>query len=108
MRAGDTLYLSGQLGNLPGTLTLAPGGIEGQTRAMMENIRAILAAHGLGFGDVVRCLVMMADMDEWPAFNRVYLEYFEKDRLPARSAFAAKGLALGAAVEMECIAYMGQ
>lgn len=104
VRSGNTLYLSGQIGNLPGTMTLAAGGIAGQTRAMMEHIAAILSAHGLSFADVVKCTVMLADMAEWSDFNRIYLSYFDAARLPARSAFAASGLALGAAVEMECIA----
>ena len=104
VRAGDTLYVSGQLGNRPGTLILAPGGIEGQTRQMMDNVAAILAAHGLSFADVVKCTIMLADMADWQGFNRVYTGYFEKTRLPARAAFGANGLALGAAVEMDAIA----
>ncbi|MGC8535762.1 MAG: RidA family protein [Rhizomicrobium sp.] len=104
VRAGETLYVSGQIGTLPNSMILAEGGIEGQSHAMMENIRIILAAYGLGFGDVVKCTVMLADMNDWPAFNRVYTGYFDPVRLPARSAFGCNGLALGAAVEMECIA----
>lgn len=103
VRVGDSLYLSGMIGGLPdGTL---PEGIEAQTRAMMENIRSSLALAGRGFGDVVRCLVMLEDMDDWPVFNRIYLEYFDPARLPARSAFGSNGLALGALVEMECQAH---
>jgi len=108
VRVGDTLYLSGQIGNLPGTLELAPGGIAGQTRQMMENIARVLNAQGLSFDDVFKCLVMMGDMSEWVAFNKIYVPYFKSDRLPARSAFGASGLALGAAVEMECRAYAGK
>jgi reactive intermediate/imine deaminase len=104
VRAGDTLYVSGQIGTLPNSMTLAAGGIEGQSRAMMENIGAILAAFGLDFGNVVKCSVMLADMNDWPLFNRIYTSYFDAARLPARSAFGCNGLALGAAVEMECIA----
>ena len=108
VRVGDVLYLSGQLGNVPGKMELAPGGIEGQTRQMMEHIARILNANGLSFDDVFKCLVMMKDMSEWTAFNKVYLTYFKPDRLPARSAFGTSGLALGAAVEMECWAYAGK
>ena len=105
VRVGDVLYLSGQIGALPdGSL---PEGIEAQARQAMANVEAVLAGAGLGFGDVFHCLVMLADMAEWGAFNRVYLEHFEADRLPARSAFAAAGLALGARVEIECRAYAG-
>jgi reactive intermediate/imine deaminase len=105
VRVGEVLYLSGQLGALPGTMTLAGGGIAGETRQMMENIKAVLAARGLGFDDVFKCSVMLADMKQWPDFNKVYLEYFKPDRLPTRSAFGVNGLALGATVEMECWAH---
>jgi reactive intermediate/imine deaminase len=105
VQAGEVLYLSGQIGaSADGSL---PDGIEAQARQVMANVGEVLAAAGLGFGDVFHCLVMLADMEEWGAFNRVYLEHFDADRLPARSAFAAAGLALGARVEMECKAYAG-
>ncbi len=104
VRVGSTLYLSGALGNLPGTLTLAPGGMGAQARQAMENIGATLRHCGLDFADVVKCVVMLADMSEWAEFNKVYVTYFAPGRLPARSALGANGLALGAAVEVECIA----
>lgn len=104
VRAGNTLYVSGQIGTLPNSMELAAGGIHGQTRAMMENIRAILAAYGLDFGAVVKCAVMLADMSDWATFNHIYTDYFDAARLPARSAFGCNGLALGAAVEMDCVA----
>jgi len=107
VRAGDVLYLSGALGNQPGTMSLAPGGIAGETRQMMQNIARTLEQNGLSFDDVFKATVMLADMDEWRAFNTVYLEYFKPDRLPARSAFGASGLALGARVEMEVWAWAG-
>lgn len=106
VRVGDILYLSGALGNLPGKLELVPGGVEAETRQTMENIGTILRENGLGFADIFKCTVMLADMSKWGDFNRVYLEYFEPDRLPARSAFGANGLALGAQLELECMAYM--
>lgn len=106
VRVGDVLYLSGQLGNKPGTLELVPGGIEAEARQTMENIGAVLKANGLSFDDVIKCTVMMADMSQWGAFNKIYVQYFKPDRLPARSAFGANGLALGAALELECMAYM--
>ncbi len=95
------LYLSGQLGNLPGSLELAPGGIEGEARQTRDNIKAILERYGSSLDRVVKCTVMMADIAEWPAFNEVYVTYFPGPK-PARSAFAAAGLALGAKVEVEC------
>ena len=107
-RVGEVLYLSGQIGNVPGKMELVPGGIEAETRQTMANISAVLSVHGLTFDDVFKCTAMLADMREWGAFNRVYLSYFKPDRLPARSAFGASGLALGAAVELECWAHIGR
>ncbi|MBU6474054.1 MAG: Rid family detoxifying hydrolase [Alphaproteobacteria bacterium] len=106
VRVGDVLYLSGQIGNRPGTMELVEGGIEAEARQMMENIGAVLKANGLSFDDVLKCTVMLVDMSQWSAFNQVYVQYFKPGRLPARSAFGCNGLALGAAVEMECLAFM--
>ena len=108
VRVGEALYLSGQMGVVPGTMKLAEGGIEGQTRQMMENIARVLKHCGLGLDDVFKCTVMLADMKEWPAFNKIYLEYFKPERLPTRSAFGANGLALGGVVEMECWARVSE
>ncbi len=108
VRVGDVLYLSGALGNVPGKQELVPGGLEAETRQTMENVGAVLKANGLTFDDVFKCTVMLADMNEWAAFNRVYLTYFKPDRLPARSAFGAAALALNACVELECWAHVGR
>ena len=105
VRAGDFLYLSGAIGNKPGTMTLVEGGLTAQARQAMENIGEVLRACGLGFADTVKFTVMLADMRRWAEFNAVYLEYFDPARLPARSAFGASGLALGGEVEVECVAY---
>jgi reactive intermediate/imine deaminase len=99
-----TLYLSGQLGT-DAELKLVPGGVEAETRQALENIRAVLARHGATLGDVVKCTVMMADMAEWPAMNAVYRTFFSA-HLPARSAFGANGLALGARLEIEVLAVL--
>ncbi len=108
VRVGDVLYLSGALGNIPGTLELVPGGMEAQARQTMENIRAVLEENGLSFADIFKCTVMLADMSKWGDFNKIYVTYFDPDRLPARSAFGTNGLALGAEVELECVAYAGK
>ncbi|GAA2874586.1 reactive intermediate/imine deaminase [Aminobacter niigataensis] len=107
VRVGDVLYLSGALGNRPGTLELVPGGMEAEARQTMENIKAVLEENGLGMADIFKCTVMLADMSRWAEFNKVYVGYFDPDRLPARSAFGANGLALGALVELECCACIG-
>lgn len=102
VRAGDTIYLSGQIGALPdGTI---PEGMEAQARAAMTNLGDAARMAGVGFDDMVKCTVMLADMSQWAAFNAVYVTYFRPGRLPARSAFGVNGLAMGAGVEIECIA----
>jgi reactive intermediate/imine deaminase len=103
VRAGDTLYLSGQVGIQPGTMKLVPGGIREEARQALANIRTSLEANGYSLGDVVKCTVMLADIGEWAAFNEVYRTFFSAP-YPARSALGANGLALGARVEVECIA----
>lgn len=106
VRVGNLLFLSGQVGNLPGTTELAPGGIQGETRQTMENIKAALERLGSSMDQVVKCTVFLADISEWAAMNEVYVEYFPNN-LPARSALGASGLALGARTEIECIATVG-
>ena len=103
VRAGDTVYLSGALGiDANGKLG---DGMAAQARLAMDNLGAGLKAAGLGWSDVVKCTVMLDDMKDWPAFNQVYVTYFTDGKFPARSAFGADGLALGALVEVECIAH---
>ena len=104
VRVDNTLYLSGNLGNKPGTLELAEGGIAGETRQTMENIKGVLEQFGSSMDEVVKCTVFLADMAEWGAMNEVYRTYFTNP--PARSALGANGLALGARVEIECIAVL--
>jgi reactive intermediate/imine deaminase len=106
VRVGDTLYLSGQIGIKPGTLELAPGGLEAEARQTLENIRTTLETHGYSLRDVVKCTVMLADIAGWAAFNAVYRGFFTPP-YPARSALGVNGLALGARVELECIAVRG-
>lgn len=102
VRVGHMLYLSGSIGNIPGTMDLAEGGIQGETRQTLENISRTLETFGSSMDRVVKCTVFLADMAEWGAMNEVYRTYFENP--PARSALGASGLALDARVEIECIA----
>jgi reactive intermediate/imine deaminase len=106
VRVGNTLYLSGVIGFTPGTRTLVPGGIEGQTKQVMETIKAVLERNGSSLDHVIKCTVMLADMSEWSKMNDIYVTYFKK-HFPARSALGVNGLALGAQVEIECIATVG-
>lgn len=101
VRVGNMLYLSGQIGSLPGEMAVVPGGIQAETRQVLENIKGLLEANGSSMDRVVKCLVMMADIAEWTAMNEVYITFF-REPYPARSAFAGTGLALGARVEVEC------
>ena len=106
VRVGDIVYLSGQIGiGADGKL---PAGFEAQARQTMENVGAALKTAGVGWGDVFKCTVMIDDMANWPKFNTIYVPYFPAGKLPARSAFGADGLALGALLELECMAYAGK
>ena len=105
VQVGNLLILSGQIGAKPGTTAVVPGGIEAETRQVLANIDASLKRRGLAMDAVVKCTVMLADMKDWPAFNKIYATYFSKGRYPARSALGVNGLALGAKIELECWAY---
>ncbi len=105
VRVGDMLYLSGQIGTDSST-SLVPGGIGPETRQTLENIQTVLTRAGATMADLVKCTAMLADMSEWAEMNAEYVKHFPA-RLPARSAFGASGLALGARVEIECIARVG-
>ncbi|HEY6641606.1 RidA family protein [Povalibacter sp.] len=103
VRAGDFMFLAGQIGDKDGKVV--PGGIAAEARQTLQHIKDVLERNGSSLGDVVKCTVFLADIAEWPAFNTVYREFF-KQPFPARSAFAASGLAMNARVEVECIAYV--
>ena len=102
VRVDNLLFLSGMLGNMPGTGNLAEGGIQGETRQTLENIKRVVEHFGSSMDQVVKCTVFLADISEWGAMNEVYKTYFPNP--PARSALGASGLALEARVEIECIA----
>ena len=102
VRVDNLLFLSGMLGNMPGTSNLGEGGIQGETRQTLENIKRVVEHFGSSMDQVVKCTVFLADIAEWGAMNEVYKTYFPNP--PARSALGASGLALDARVEIECIA----
>jgi 2-iminobutanoate/2-iminopropanoate deaminase len=106
VRVGNMLYLSGQLGNRPGTRELADTGIAGQTRQALDNVKALLSTAGSSLERVVKCTVFLVDIKDYAKMNEVYATYFPKDP-PARSTVAGSGLALGARVEIECFATLG-
>lgn len=106
VRVGDMLYLSGKLGT-DSSSVLVTGGIKAETKQVMENIRSVLERNGSSLNQVVKCTVMLADISDRAAMNEVYVTFFAKDRMPARSTFGVSGLALGARVEIECMATVG-
>jgi 2-iminobutanoate/2-iminopropanoate deaminase len=106
VRVGDLLFLSGQVGNVPGTRQLVDGGVTGQTRQALENVKAILAFAGSSLDRAVKCTVFLADMNDFAAMNAVYGSYFPKDP-PARTTVVASPPVVGARVEIECIATAG-
>ena len=106
VRVGDVLYLSGQIGI--GSDGKLPDTIEAQTKQAMDNVGAVLKHAGLGYDRIFHCTAFLSDMKNWPAFNKVYVSYFPDGQMPARSAFGANGLALGALLEIECQAYAGK
>lgn len=105
--AGDTIYVSGTLGTEPGGLTLVEGGVGPQTRRILANMAAILAECGSSLADVVKVNVAMVDLGEFAAMNEAYAEVF-KGEVPARITVEVSALALGAVVEMDCIAHRTQ
>jgi reactive intermediate/imine deaminase len=104
VRVGNTLYLSGQIG-MDSSGKLVSGGIVPETRQTMENIKATLERYGSSLDHIIKATVMLTDMTEWVEMNKVYAACFSK-HLPARSALGVNGLALGARVEIECIAML--
>lgn len=104
VRVGNLLFLSGQIGTAANAQGgVVPGGIQAETRQTMNNIKEVLERSGSSLDRVVKCTVFMADMREWDAMNQIYVTFFPRNK-PARSALGANGLALGARVEIECIA----
>lgn len=107
IKAGSTIYVSGQLGIVPATGNLAEGGIEAQAEQSLTNIKNILAEAGYELTDVVKTTCLLADIADFGKFNEIYAKFFgAKDghSAPARSAFAVKSLPKGGLVEIEAIA----
>ncbi len=102
VRVGNVLYLSGML-PLDASRKIVAGGIGPETVQVMENIKAVLEKHGSSMDKVFKMTVMLADMSDWPELNKIYVTYFPNHK-PARSAFGATALAMGARLEIECCA----
>lgn len=102
--AGDTIYVSGQLGLADGKLV--EGGVEAQVRQIFQNARTLLERVGARLDQVVKCTVFLATMDDFAAMNAAYVDGFGGHR-PCRSTVGNVTMALGADVEIEFTAYTG-
>ncbi|MEQ8475735.1 Rid family hydrolase [Fulvivirga sp.] len=105
VRVGNILFLSGQIGDQVETGKLVEGGIKAETKQTMLNIKGVLERNGSSMENIFKCTCMLADINEWADMSAEYIKFFPKNK-PARSAFAATGLAMGARVEIECMAYV--
>jgi 2-iminobutanoate/2-iminopropanoate deaminase len=105
IRAGNALYTAGQVALDPESGQLVEGGIEAQTRRVLDNLAAVLEAAGGTLANVVKTTVFMQDLGEFVAMNAVYAEYFTAQP-PARSTVQVAGLPRGAKVEIECVAVL--
>ena len=101
--AGGFVFCSGQIALDPVAGKMVEGGIEVQTRQVLVNLKAVLEAAGSSLDRVVKCTVMITDMADFAAMNKVYAEFF-KAPFPARATFQVAGLAMKAMVEIDCIA----
>lgn len=110
IRIGEMLYTSGQVALDPATGSLVEGGIEEQTKRVLENLKAVLAAAGAGFEQVVKTTVFLKDMADFAAMNAIYAIYFAPDGViaPARSTVQVAALPKDGLVEIECIAAVGK
>lgn len=107
VKAGGFLYLSGQVPLDPKTGLLAAGGVAEQTRRVLDNLSAVLAAAGLGLPDVVKTTVFMTDLGAFGDMNKVYAEAFPA-QAPARATVQVSALPKGAQVEIEAVAWCGE
>ncbi|MBR7927172.1 RidA family protein [Aerococcaceae bacterium zg-ZUI334] len=103
IQTGNLFYLSGQLGLNPETGKLVEGGVQAQAKQAFENIKQVLASEGLTLDNVIKVLVLLADIQDFAAVNEVYATQFNEP-YPARSAFAVAALPLGGLIEIEVIA----
>jgi 2-iminobutanoate/2-iminopropanoate deaminase len=106
VRAGDFLFISGQVGFDPATGKMVDGGLAAQVEQVLENVRGILEAAGGNLESVVKTTVLLQSIDDFAAMNEIYAGVF-KDDPPARAAFEVGRLPLGALVEIEAVAYLG-
>ena len=102
--ANGILYVSGQIPIEPTTGAIISGDIKKETTQVMENLKAVLTAAGIGFQHVLKCTIFMTDMNDYADINSVYATYFDEKTAPAREAVQVAALPKGVAVEISCIA----
>ncbi|WP_318311852.1 Rid family detoxifying hydrolase [Flagellimonas crocea] len=102
VQAGNMFFLAGQIGMDHTTRTLVAGGVQAETEQAIMNIKDVLAQHDMTLDNVVKCTVILGDIGDFASFNEVYTQYFTKK--PARTTFAASGLAANASIEIDVIA----
>ncbi len=107
IKAGDLLFVSGQIPLAPGCADLVEGGVQEQAHQVFKNLQAILSSEGLSFTNVVKTTVLLENIADFAAVNEIYAQYFNGEVLPARAAFAVDKLPKGALVEIELVAYYG-
>lgn len=100
-----TLYCSGQIALDPSSMSIIEGGVEEQTRQVMENLKAVLNEAGSDFSKVVKCSIFLDDMNDFPKVNEIYGSYFTGNP-PARETVAVQTLPKNVLVEVSCIAYV--
>jgi 2-iminobutanoate/2-iminopropanoate deaminase len=103
IEANGLVFVAGQIGDAPGSHGPVPGGIEAETRAMLDNVGRLLRSVGLDYTDVVKATVYITDIDEFATMNAVYREYFPTEP-PTRATVEVSRLAVGARIEIEVIA----
>ncbi len=99
----NLFFLSGQIGMDHSTRTLVEGGIKAETLQTIKNIEAVLKHHNLGLENVIKCTVILSDINDFATFNEIYIQYFKQK--PSRTTFAASGLAANASIEIEVVAF---
>jgi reactive intermediate/imine deaminase len=102
VEVGSTLWVSGQIPLDPATKELVPGGIDAQIHQVFKNLKAIVAAAGASFDDVVKVTIFLTDLSHFPLVNKIMAEYF-REPYPARASVGVASLPRGAQVEVECI-----
>ncbi|XP_041484191.1 2-iminobutanoate/2-iminopropanoate deaminase-like isoform X1 [Lytechinus variegatus] len=104
--AGNTMYLSGQIGLIPDSKKMIEGGIEAETEQALKNMGEVLKSQGLSYNNVVKTTVLMADLNDFQKMNAIYAKYFPKN-FPARAAYQVARIPLDGRVEIEAVAVLG-